>query len=452
MMLEDFLEHSRPAIQAIVGELRRFDQEGNRNTGLPELIRNQGGDAFSNGEHFFLRSSVEYANPQLTLEEVQGIIASRLVEVCGTYFYFHGLHEMVNEDVTRLCETLEEPPRGKIVPFLLNTDDVEPDRYSINPMKESIVESGQSAFPSAFVKTDGLKIDEKFVKKYESSLISKYEVELVERHLTDCSCYVDMVDAVKREQLKMLSDSFGIDLCLPIIRMPLEVLKKESSGDLLHTIVRETHKDYEAVERVYNCMGRSMKNRTTLLTVPHSMKGFGSKRAARGRIYFNGKDLESIKVTYRTTPLYPNAMDPKDVSIAKAEDQFTIKGERLADYSFKETPSSPQFILYSLESPEDAALWHGIGESGAPQLVKSYISARLACAGEGMVSGLRKYGIVPKIPLQLNLVPENKWYHPMHRNTDASIGSVKNLEDLARLGVQVECLPIQGYARPTRIC
>ena len=63
-------------------------------------------------------------------------------------------------------------------------------------------------------------------------------------------------------------------------------------------------------------MGRSMKNLTTLLTVPHSIRGYGSKRAARGRIYFEGTKLKSIRVDYRTTLLYPNAIDPADVSVA----------------------------------------------------------------------------------------------------------------------------------------
>jgi hypothetical protein len=56
-------------------------------------------------------------------------------------------------------------------------------------------------------------------------------------------------------------------------------------------------------------------------------------------------------VTYKTTPLYPNAIDQNDVSIAKAEDEFTLEGEALTNYYFKKTPSSPQFFLYSLASP-----------------------------------------------------------------------------------------------------
>jgi hypothetical protein len=97
--------------------------------------------------------------------------------------------------------------------ILLNTDDVEPDRYSANPLRESIVSSGQSAFTSASVKTDELRIDQNFINKYEGKLISKGEVELIKRHLeTSNNSYVDMVDAVKYEQLKHMSEIFGIDL------------------------------------------------------------------------------------------------------------------------------------------------------------------------------------------------------------------------------------------------
>ena len=448
IILKDFLENSRPCIQAVVEGLRQFRLGKRKEVHLFEVMKDQVKDTIFHGDSFFLRSSVEYSNPQLTLEEVQGIIAARLIEVCGKYFYLHKLLDASREDMAEMCEMLEDPATDRIFPFLLNTDAVEPDRYSVNPLKESIVESGQSAFPSAFVKTDGLAIDEKFLRKYEGSLISRSEVERVEYYLTNCrNSYVNMVDSVKQEHLKMLSESFGIDLSLPIMRMPLEILKKENPNGLLHRIIGETHRDYESIEHVYNCMGRSMKNRTTLLTVPHSKKGFGSKRAARGKIHFDGKRLRSIQVNYQTAPLYPNDIDPKDISIAEAEDQFTVEGDKLINYDFKETPSSPQFVLYSLGSPEDATIWHGIGESGAIQLVKSYTSVHVACVKDAMIKDLAKYGIAPKIPLQFNLVPEKMWTHPVHRNIDASVGSVRNLEDLARMGMRVECLSTYGYAR-----
>jgi hypothetical protein len=249
------------------------------------------------------------------------------------------------------------------------------------------------------------------------------------------------VDAVKYEQLGNLSESFGIDLCINSIRMPLAALQKENRDGLLHHIIRAVHADYAAVERAYNCMGRSIKSRTTLLTVPHSTKGYGSKRAVKGRIYFDGDNLKAVHVDYRTTLLYDNEVDPKDISVARADDHFAVDGDRFVNYDFKETPSSPQFFLYALASPEDAAIWHGIGVFGAPQLLKSITKMRLACAKDSMIKDLsEKYGVIPRVPANFNLVPKHMWGHPVHRNIDASIGCVKNLKDLAAMGMRLEYL------------
>jgi hypothetical protein len=344
---------------------------------------------------------------------------------------------------------LRDPSQGVIVPFLLNTDEIEPDRYSMNPLKESILNSGQSAFPCATVKTGSLGIDKNFAQKYQGSLICKDEIDLISRHLKTCNgSYVEMVDAVKYEQLEKLSQAFGINLTIYSMRMPLTVLGEEKPDGLLHQIIRETHSGYESIECVYKCMGRSMKNLTTLLTVPHSSKGYASKRAVRGRIYFDGAKLKNIKVNYKTASLYPNAIDPGDVSIAKAEDTFNVEGNKLVDYDFKETPSSPQFFLYSLASPENAVLWHGIGAFGASELLKSYTTTRVACAKDLIVKGLsEKHGVAAKIPLQFNLVPRHMWFHPVHRNIDASIGCVQNMKDLADLGMKMEHLQTDQYIR-----
>ena len=70
-------------------------------------------------ERFYLRSSVEYTNPQLTVEEVQGIIGTRLLETCANYYLEQGLQEPTADDVTALMELLKKPTRGYIVPFLL---------------------------------------------------------------------------------------------------------------------------------------------------------------------------------------------------------------------------------------------------------------------------------------------------------------------------------------------
>jgi hypothetical protein len=146
--------------------------------------------------------------------------------------------------------------------------------------------------------------------------------------------------------------------------------------------------------------------------------------------------------------LYPNAIDPDDVSKAIAEDSFTIEGDKLRNYDFKEVPSSPQFFLYSLASPEDAVLWHGIGAFGASELLKSYTTTRVACARDLLIKGLKeKYGIPARLPLQFNLVPSHMWVHPVHRNIDASIGCVEDLKDMASQGMRVEHLPTDKYTR-----
>jgi hypothetical protein len=177
------------------------------------------------------------------------------------------------------------------------------------------------------------------------------------------------------------------------------------------------------------------------LTVPHSAKGFGSKRAARGRLYFTDSRFESVGVTYKDTLLYPNAMDEKDVAVAKCEDSFSVAAGKLSAYSYAETPSSPQFFLYSMGSPEDAALWHGVGAFAAPQLLQSYTSVRAVCQKGQLVRDLKeKFGARTGIPLQFNLAPEGMWVHPVHRNIDASIGSVEKPLDLAFMGMRIEFL------------
>jgi hypothetical protein len=394
------------------------------------------------GSHFLLRGSVEYTNPQLTVEEVQGIIGARLLEVCSNYFAVFGLSQPDSGDILQLCEQLKKPPEGKIVSFLLNTDDVEPDRYSMNPLKTSIVESGQSALPAANVKTDALKIDDQFAGKYESTLICAGEIELMSNLLKQSNgSYLDFVDSVKYTQLTKYSEAFGMDLFLPSLRMPLTTLREETKNGLLHHIISEAHQSFDSVRQAYECMGRSMTKRTTLLSIPHSSKGFGSKRAARGRLYFDDSKLTGVNVKYKDTLLYPNAIDEADVSVAKCEDNFTVQGERLGDYDYLQTPTSPQFFLYSMGSPEDAALWHGVGEFGASQLLQSYTSARSACRRGRLIRNLKeKFDARVQVPLHLNLAPSGVWVHPIHRNIDASIGCVENLVDLAKMGMKIEHL------------
>ena len=443
-LVENFLKSSWSCcIRVIVEKLAKWNtKKSQKPISLFRFKDNQRIDSIFDGTHFFLRSSVEYSNPQLTLEEIQGIIAAKLLEVCGNYFHEYGLHEPDKRDFAEIFERLKKPPEGRIIAFLLNTDDIEADRYSMNPLKHSIVMSGQSAFPVANVMTDTLKIDQQFADKYEGKLISRDELELINFHLVNSKgSYMDFSDSVKYAQLEKLTPVFGIDLSLPSLRMPITTLQAEKKEGLLHHIISETHKNFDAVKQAYKCMGRSINKRTTLLTVPHSKVGYGSKRAARGKLHFNNGTLERLAVTYKTTRLYPNDIDPEDVAVAKAADSFTVSGAKLADYSFSETPSSPQFFLYSLGSPENAALWHGVGVFAAPKLLQSYSSVRVSCRQERMVKGLHDYGVRMEVPMQLNLTPDCMWVHPIYRNIDASIGCVENKADLVRMGMKIEHLP-----------
>lgn len=449
IIVEDFLKNSWPCVEALVKGIMAFKGNAERKVSFFNFRDGQRTDVTFDGGHFFLRSSVEYSNPQLTVEEVQGIIAARLLEVCGNHFSQTGLRQVEPKDIEAICEMMKNPVSGKIISFLLNTDDIEADRYSMNPLRESIVNSGQSAFPAAFVKTETLEIDARFAEKYRGSLICPKEIETISRCLKTCNNnYMDLVDSVKYDLLANLSRTFDIDLCLYSLRMPLTVLKGETKDGLLHHIVRRVHANYDSFEQVYGCMGRSMKNLTTLLTIPHSPKGYGSKRAARGRIYFDGERLKSVKVDYRTALLYPNAIDPADVSVARAEDNFMVDGGKLIDYGFAETPSSPQFFLYSLVSPENAVLWHGIGAFGASELLKSYTTTRAEVVKGKLLGDLKeKYGVEIGLPLQFNLVPKHMWFHPIHRNIDASIGCVDDLKFLADLGMRMEHLSTDQFIR-----
>ena len=444
-LIQEFLRSSRSCVDALLKELSTFSLNQRGKVTLFTIDKNRRKEVKWDGKHLFLRASTEYSNPQLTLEETQGIIAARLLEACGNYLEGREGGRLNRKDIAEISESLRKPPSGKIVPFLLNTDDVEPDRYSINPLRESIVRSGQSAFPAASVTTDELEIDNKFSSKYEGALISRGEVDSIKLHLKSLpNRYVDFIDVVKHEELKRLSEVLGIDLCIPTLRMPLEMLMKEKPGEPLHIVIQESHSHYKAIKTIYELMGRSIKRRALLLTVPHSEKGFGSKRSAKGKIAFRGNQLERIHVRYQTMPLYPNMVDPGDVSVAKADDYVSVEAERVMDYDYSRTPSSPQFALYATLSPEDAALWHGVGKFAGSEVVRSYASIRLAFSRNIILKGVPHF-LRPGAgtSLQFNLAPEKMWAHPRYGNIDTSVGCIQNLESLVRTGIKVEILSIK---------
>ncbi len=442
-LLEDFLANSFESVKALVeGASKARGQMPKRKVNLFQYVNGRKVAVPFEDERFYLRSSVEYTNPHLTVEEVQGIFATRLLETCANYFLEVGLHELTPSDVSGLCELLKKPPCGYIVPFLLNTDDVEADRYSMNPLRKSIVDSGQSAYPVNNVKTDNLKIDDAFVKKYAGALISQKECALITEVLSESNgSYLNFVDTIKYMQMIELSKFVCMDLSLYSLRMPLSTLESEDKSGVLHYIISESNHDYNSVEAAYTCMGRSMNKRTTLLTVPHSKRGFGSKRAARGKLHFENNRFLNATVTYKTTPLYPNDVDPEDVSLAVCEDKLTVPGSQLSDYSYCQTPSSPQFFLYSLASPEDASLWHAVGATGSSQLLQSFANVRTACEEGKLLKDLqKKYSLNVKVPLQFNLAPDRLWSHPVHHNVDASIGCIQDLHSLVRSGMKLEYL------------
>jgi hypothetical protein len=444
LLLEDFLKNSFSTVEVLVeGALNAKSQKPHGKVTLFRCVNGKKVAHTFTDEHFYLRGSVEYTNPQVTVEEIQGVVGARLLETCANYYVENGLHEPNESDIKILSELLKEPSGGGyVVAFLLNTDDVEPDRYSINPLRQSLVDSGQSAFPAGSVTTGQLSVDEAFVKKYNGSLISQKEAALVDECLKEGNgSYLDLVDLVKDIQLIEMSEFFGMDLSLYSLRMPIATLKNEGKEGLLHHIISESHKDYSTIEQAYTCMGRSMAKRTTLLTVPHSKKGFGSKRAARGKLHFDNGNFIDASVTYKTTALYPNGADPKDIAVAVCDDSFTVNRQKFVEYSYTETPSSPQFFLYSLGSPEDAAIWHGIGAFGSFQLLQSYSSARSACMNGKLIKDLdAKYNVRLGGPLHFNLVVADMWRNPAYNNIDASIGSLENLADLTRRGMRMEYL------------
>ncbi len=448
-LVQDFLRNSSVSVERLLEKLLTFNRATSLDVKLYCFEGEEKREFNLSGEHFFLRTSLEYSNPQLTVEEVQGIIAVRILEVCAHHFREKEISGFDSRDIDEICELLKTPSSGVVMPFILNVDDVEADRYSVNPLKSSILKSGQSAFPAASVDVGKLEVDVGFLSKYEGALISRKEIELIDRCLDRVSSsYLDFVDMVKYDQLNELSELFGVDLCLPSLRLPLEALAAEGEDGIIKNIIEKSHSDYESIERIYRFMGRSLKNRTTLLSVPHSAKGFGSKRAARGKLHFADHSLAAVNVRYKTTPLYPNAIDPEDVSVAEGDDSFTVEGTRLIDYDYSDTPSSPQFILYSLASPEDACLWHGIGSFGAEELVRSYTSTHMACVrGKAFRELIDSGRLVARIPLQFNLVPKSVWAHPVHNNIDASIGSVEDPDKLVKYGIWIEYLSPNEYVR-----
>ncbi len=442
-MIEEFLISSKDSIEAISKAITSSDASHRGRVFFHSYGSSDKKEISFDGSCFFLRTSIEYSSPQLTLEEFEGLITARLLEVCVNKLIETNTPD--TKDIEEMTEALSGPPSGRVIPFIFETDDVEPDRYSNNPLRSSIVESGQSAFPVATTTTDALKLDSLFLDKYEGSLVSKDEVELVKNSLGITHRYVDFVDHVKLEEISRISERYGLELRLPQFRMPLEVLMNEGHQDPLHKLISSCHSNHETIESLYTLMGRSIKKKTSLLTIPHSPKGYGSKRAARGRLYFSDDHLEKISMQYVTTQLYPNMIDYKDLSVAKCDDSFELDGNRFSDYSFKDTPSSPQFVLYTLLSPENASIWHGVGEYSGNEILRSYASLQTGFLNQTILQGLERPRATRQSPVVLNLEPGKMWKHPTYGNIDGGIGCVTDLSLF--FGKEIKVSPISVKPR-----
>ena len=449
-LVSSFLSSSRSSIEALVKAVSACEEVKRDKVILYSQDGKNRREQVFEGKLFFLRTSFEYSSPQVTLEELQGMVAARLLEVSANHMLHTNIRTSDRKDVETMAEALSKPPCGKVVPFSLQTDDVEPDRYSNNPLRRSIVESGQSAFPVSSVSTKELTFDQSFLEKYRGSLITEDEFELGRECLEQFERYVDFVDYCKEQQFQQIAARLGICLNIPTLRMPLETLKRERSSGPLHSIVQESHRGYETIDKIYELMGRSIKKKTLLLTVPHSQKGFGSKRCARGRIVFSGQSFSQIKVKYETTKLYPNMVSwQNDVSVAIADDALELPAERFTDYSFAETPASPQFALYILLSPEDASLWHGVGAFAGSDILKSYSSVQSAFLTNQILKEVTRPKLCEAPVIAFNLTPEKMWVHPVYKNIDTSIGCVPDLKAYLSMEMKVTslCLKRETHAQ-----
>jgi hypothetical protein len=312
-------------------------------------------------------------------------------------------------------------------------------------MRESILTTGQSAFPVHNVRTEGLKIDESFLKRYTGILISAEEASSIQYYIENNERYVDAVDSMKYDQLEKISDLLGLQLIIPAIRMPLETLSSEQLDGSMHRLIRKAHSSYETLNLLYELMGRNITNRKTLLpAVPHSSRGFGSKRAASGRLVFENTSFKAIEVRYRPTLLYPNDVDPSDVSMAKACDNMLVDASDVVEYNFRKTPASPQFAIYSILSPESAAIWHGVGKQQGMEIVRSYYSVHYAHSNRLIFQDVPKTN--NGVPLQLDLVVSKMLRHPNYGNIDASVGTV-NIPEILRKTTSTRVLQIKELLR-----
>ena len=429
-ILEQFHADSWSAVESLA---RTLEGPTSSRTGSTELFRFRGGTreaVRASPKSFLLRTSVEYANPQLTLEELQGILLARLLEVSAPFARDHAGQRPGPADLGEMAARLREPPGPDVIPFVLNVDDIEPDRYSVNPMRTSIVATGQSARAVADTQLHGLALDVPFLERYRGRLVTDADATLLQEELGahPNASYLDLVDRVKYRQLEQTGAGLGLDLSIPALRMPLTTLREESPTGTIHRLVSAAHRDVPTLRRVYALFGREFGRRKTLLpAVPHGPEKVASKRLVRGKVIVTEDRIDRIDVRYGSGPLYPNEIDKGDIAAAAADVEFSVDPARLQEFDFRTTPASPQFAIYMLASPEDGAIWHGVGKYAGIQIVESYTAFHRAChVGEPF------FGVPVRCrpdPPQWDLVAESMLVHPKWGNIDASVTCVENLAE-----------------------
>ena len=448
-LLAAFHDSSWPAVEALVAARGAFHERSNARPALFYFHHGHRETVPVRPNQFLLRTSVEYANPQVTLEELQGIVLARLLGVSAEFVGAQGGRRPAAADLPELVHRLEERPRDQIVPFVLNVDDIEPDRYSVNPLRASILRTGQSARAVADVVTDELSVDGEFVDRYRGKLVQDRDVETICEELASVSprSYLDLVDRVKYRQLEEASTLLGIDLAIPALRMPLTSLREGGASDPLPRLVAAAHRDVPTLRQLYGLIAREFgRRKTTHPAVPHGPGGEASKRLVRGKMVVDGDRIRDLEVRYQSGPLYPNEIDPADVARGEASTQFHVDPGRMQAYDFRATPASPQFALYMLTSPEDGAIWHGVGKYAGIQIVETYTAFHRASRPAGRFLDVPVD--CPADPPQFDLVADGMLGHPEWKNIDASIACVDSLASLVPKHTRLRTLTLpEGASR-----
>ena len=79
LFVDNFLKYSWKSVEFIFKSLQNFEVKNRKPVKLFRFIGTKKFEEEVDGQNFFLRGSVEYANPQITVEEMQGIIGVHML-------------------------------------------------------------------------------------------------------------------------------------------------------------------------------------------------------------------------------------------------------------------------------------------------------------------------------------------------------------------------------------